>query len=69
MKKFAVCIVKGDDVKIVSAHLSKDEALENGEIANKQLLKDDGTVSCIFGNFDDNNKLIENKYQIHKVWI
>lgn len=69
MKKFAVCIVKGDDVKIISVHLSKDEALENGEIANKQLLKNAGIVSCISGDFDDNNKLIENKYQIHKAWI
>ncbi len=69
MQKFAVCIVKGNNQKVVSTHIKKEEALLNGDSVNKQLPKDAGVVSCIFGEFDENNQLIGKKSVIHKVWL
>lgn len=69
MQKFAICIVKDNDQKIVSTHMTKDEAIKNGNTINSQLPKGAGVVSCIFGEFDDNDNLIGNKYKIHKTWI
>lgn len=69
MKKFAICIVKGNEQKIVSTHDIKDEAIKNGDKVNNQLSKDEGVVSCIFGEFDKNNNLISKNSVIHKVWL
>lgn len=69
MRKFAIKITKGNDIEIVSTHETKEEAFTNGDTVYKQLSAASGTVSCILADFDDNNNMVGNKYQLYKTWV
>lgn len=69
MRKFAIKITKGNNVKIISTHKTKDEAISAGEKVNVESKKNDGTVSCICADFDEDDNMIGNKYWLYKSWI
>lgn len=69
MRKFAIKITKGDDIKIVGTYFTKEEALKNGKLIYNQLPAASGTVSCILADFDDDGNMIGNKYQLYETWI
>lgn len=69
MRKFAIKITKGNDIEIISTHATKEEAFQNGDIIYGQSSVTSGTVSCILADFDENNNMIGNKYQLYRTWI
>lgn len=69
MEKFAIILTKDNNKKVISTHATKEEALAAGDENNKGLTKEAGVVSCIYGEFDDNNNLLNEKIQIYYVWI
>lgn len=65
--EYVVVYVKGDDIKIISRHETKEDALKAGDIANKSKTGD-GVISCIYGNISDDGTINGRHYMI-KTWI
>lgn len=69
MRKFAIKITKGDDIKIIGTYSTKEEALKNGELIYNQLPATSVTVSCISADFDVDGNMVGNKYKLYETWI
>lgn len=69
MRKFAICITKGSQERIVSTHLTRKEAMENGEKVNEQITRAEGIVSCISADFDEDGNRTDNKSRLYHVWL
>ncbi len=66
---FALTLTHGNDRKVLSVSVSKDEILNEGNKVFKTLSGGSGTLSCIEAEFDEDNNIIGNKYKLHETWI
>lgn len=69
MRKFAICITKGNKEKIVSIYLTREEAMKNGATVSKQITRADGIVSCISADFDEEGNRTDNKSRLYHAWL
>lgn len=68
MKKFAVKITKGDEYKIIETFDSMDAAMVAGSEYREQISRDDGLMSCIEADFDEDNQMIGTSYRLLEVF-
>lgn len=69
MKKFAIKITKGDDVTILGVRETKEEAMLLGAELRKQHTRDEGLMTCIEADFDENDQMIGNSYKLHEAFL
>lgn len=69
MKKFAIKITKGDDVTILGVRETKEEAMQLGAELRKQHIRDEGLMTCIEADFDENDQMIGNSYKLHEAFL
>lgn len=66
--KFAIKLVKDNDNTILETFDTKEQALAAGEKYSAQFTRAQGFVSCIQGEFDENNNLVGNRYKLIHGW-
>lgn len=69
MKKFAIELTKGDDEKILAIFDTKEEAMAAGEQYRKQYSREQGLVSCILADFDNDGNRVGNAYRLYNSWL
>lgn len=67
MRKFAVKLTKNDDVQILGACQTKEQAMELGIELRKQYSRDAGLLAVIEAEFTDDGKMISPNYKLHEV--
>ncbi len=68
MNKFAIKLVKGDDNTIIETFETKEEALAAGEKYRSKYTSEQGLISCIQADFDENNNLVGHGYRLINAW-
>lgn len=68
MKRFAIEIVKGNDTKILGTYDTKEQGFEAGRSYAQAFAGEDGVVTLIYADFDENNKPTSNEDRIFEVW-
>ena len=68
-EKFLLTLTKGNDRTILVICGSKAEAITKGEEFRKHLPMDSGTLSVIYAEIDDENKIIDGKYRLYHSWL
>lgn len=69
MTRFAIKLTKGDDYKIIETFCTKDAAMAAGAEYRKKYSRDDGLLSCIEADFDENGNMLGTVYKIHEVFL
>lgn len=64
MKKFAIKLTHGDDVKILAVYDDKPAAMAAGAEYRKIVSRDKGLLSLIEGEFDDDGNMVGNAYRL-----
>ena len=68
MKKFALKITKGDDVKILAVFDDKQSAMIAGAEYRKTISRDAGLLALIEADFDENNQMVGSGYKLHEIF-
>ena len=68
MNKFAITITKSSR-KVVKTFERQEDAIKFGEEVAARTSGAEGTVSCISADFDENDKMLDNKYKLYHTWI
>ena len=68
MQKYAIELIKGNKERILETFLEKDEALKAGEKYRRQYSRDDGLISCICADFDENDNITGKSYKLFETW-
>ena len=70
MKKFALTLTKrGKGEQVIQVFPTKKEAMMAGAEYRKIYSREDGLLSCISGNFDENDKRMDNSCIFYTAWI
>lgn len=70
MKKFAITLTKrGTAEQVINVFDTKKEALVAGAEYRKVYTRDDGLLSCISGNFDEENNRVDSSCIFYTAWI
>lgn len=69
MKKFAIEFTHGDDETILELFDTKEQAMAAGEQYRKQYTREQGLLSCILADFDENGNRIGNSYRFYDAWL
>lgn len=64
MVKYAIKLTKDDDFKILGIYDAKEDAKEHGKAMRKVYSRDDGLISLIEADFDDDGNMIANRYKL-----
>ncbi len=67
--KYAIKLVKGDSNTILETFASKEEALAAGAKYRKKYTREQGLISCIQAEFDENGNIVGGKYKLVDAWI
>lgn len=67
MKRFAIKLNKNDDVTILGVRETKEQAIALGLELRKQYSCDAGLLAVIEAQFDSENNMLGNAYQLHEV--
>lgn len=67
MKKYAVKLTRGDDVKILAVYDDKATAMAAGTEYRKTIPRDKGLLSLILAEFNDDGNMVGNAYQLLEV--
>lgn len=67
MKKYAVKLTHGDDVKILEVFDDKPTAIAAGAEYRKSISRDAGLLAVIEAEFTDDGKMISPSYKLHEV--
>lgn len=67
MKKFAIKLTHGDDVKILEVFDDKPAAMAAGTEYRKTISRDAGLLAVIEAGFADDGKMISPSYKLHEV--
>ena len=68
MNKFAIKLVKGDNNTILETFDTKEEALAAGKKYRAMYTSEQGLISCIQADFDENNNLTDGSYKLFDAW-
>ena len=68
MKKFAIKLTCGDDVKILQVFDNKAAAMTAGTEYHKTISRDAGLLALIEGEFDTDGKMIGTSYKLLEVF-
>ena len=68
MEKYAIKLVKDDDNTILELFASKEEALAAGVKYRERYTREQGLISCIKAEFDDDNNIVGNRYKLINSW-
>ena len=69
MKKYAIELTKGDNEIILETFESKEQAMAAGEGYRKKYTREQGLLSCILADFDEENNMIGNNYRLFHSWL
>lgn len=67
MKKYALKLTRGDDVKILEVFDDKPAAMAAGAEYRKTISPDKGLLSLILAEFDDDGNMVGNAYRLLEV--
>lgn len=67
MKRFAIKLTHGDDVKILEVFDDKPAAMAAGTEHRKTIPRDKGLLSLILAEFNDDGNIVGNAYQLLEV--
>lgn len=68
MKRYAVKLTHGDDVKILAVYDDKLTALVAGAEYRKTISRDAGLLALIEGEFDENGQMIGTGFKMHEIF-
>ncbi len=68
MNKFAIKLVKGDDNTILETFDTRQEALDAGPKYRAKYPREQGLISCIQANFDEEDHLVGTMYKLLDAW-
>ncbi len=68
MEKFAIKLVKDDNSTILETFEDKDVALAAGAKYRKKYTREQGLISCIQAEFDENGNMVGGKYKLVDAW-
>lgn len=68
MTKYAIKHTKDDTTTILEIFESKDAAINAGTEYRKQYTREQGLISCISADFDENNNMVGNSYRLLESW-
>lgn len=68
MKRFAIKLTHGDDVKILAVYDDKSAAMAAGTEYRKTISRDAGLLGLIEADFDKNDQMIGTSYKLHDVF-
>lgn len=68
MTKYAIKFTKDNTIKILAIFESKDAAMNVGAEYRKQYTREQGLISCISADFDENNNMVGNSYRLLESW-
>lgn len=68
MTKYAIKLTKDDTTTILEIFESKDAAINAGAEYRKQYTREQGLISCISADFDENNNMVGNSYRLLESW-
>lgn len=68
MKRYAIKLTHGDDVKILEVFDDKPAAMAAGAEYRKTISRDAGLLGLIEADFDENNKMIGGGYKLHEIF-
>ena len=69
MKKFAIKITKGDDYRILFINENKDVVMSKGYEFRQNHPREEGLLSCIEADFDENGNMSGYGYRLHEVFM
>ena len=64
MKRYALKLTHGDDVKILAVFDDKSAAMAAGAEFRRTISRDEGLLSLIVAEFDDDGNMIGNAYRL-----
>lgn len=67
MKRYAIKMTCGDDVKILEVFDDKPTAMAAGAEYRKTISRDKGLLSLILAEFNDDGNMVGNAYQLLEV--
>lgn len=68
MMKYAIKLVKDNDSTILEVFDTEAEAMAAGVKYRAKFTREQGLISCIKAEFDDNNNIIGNRYSLVEAW-
>lgn len=69
MKKFAIEVTKGDVCTILKTFDDKESAMTAGVEFRKQYTREQGLLSCIEANFNENDQMIGSDFKLCYSWL
>lgn len=69
MKRFAIKLTKGDEYRILFICDDKATAMNAGVEFRCNYPRDEGLLSCIEADFDEDGKMSGNGYRLHEVFL
>lgn len=68
MKKYALKLTRGDDVKILAVYDDKPTAMAAGAEYRKTISRDAGLLGLIEADFDENDQMTGVAYKLHEIF-
>ena len=68
MEKYAIKLVKDDNNTILETFTSKDEALAAGSRYRAKFTREQGLISCVQAEFDEEDRIVGNRYELIDTW-
>ena len=69
MFKYANQLIKDDDVRTLETYTDKEEALRRGAKIRAEIPSEQGVISCVYADFDEDNNMIGNSYRLFHTWV
>ena len=66
--KYAITLTKENTKTVLYVSETKEEAMAFGDKKCNELMRNDGVLSCIRAEFDENNNIIGNRYSLIHTW-
>ena len=69
MGRFAIELIKGDERTFLAAFDNREAALAAGRAYRQKYTPQQGLISCIQGELDENNQVDFNRFRICGTWF
>ena len=67
--KYAITLTKEDTKTVLYVSETKEDAMSFGNKKCNELTRNEGVLSCISAEIDENNHIIGNKYSLIHSWL
>ena len=67
--KYAITLTKEDTKTVLYVSETKEDAMAFGNKKSGELTRNDGVLSCISAEFNEDNHIIGNKYSLIHSWL